>query len=68
MNRPALPKHRVLVIDDNVAIHEDFRRILSPAAIAPDLDAEAEAFFGEPVPPGPESAGAIFELEFALQG
>lgn len=38
---------RILLIDDNPAIHEDFRKILEPAAVDQGLlDAEA-AFFGE---------------------
>ena len=37
---------RVLVIDDNLAIHDDFRKILSPRTAAP-LDATEAAVFGQ---------------------
>lgn len=43
--RPA-PHLRILVIDDNRAIHEDFRKILGPATSAGIDEAEAD-FFGE---------------------
>jgi two-component system NtrC family sensor kinase len=56
---------RILVVDDNRAIHEDFRKILGPAAHARDelnaLDAE---LFGTEA----ESADEAFELESAYQG
>ncbi len=41
-----LPNRRILVIDDNRAIHADFRKILSPARTRALADAEA-APFGE---------------------
>ena len=34
---------RILVVDDNRAIHEDFRKILCPAATAGNALADAEA-------------------------
>jgi predicted signal transduction protein with EAL and GGDEF domain len=56
---------RILVVDDNRAIHEDFRKILGPASSARDelnaLDAE---LFGTTA----ESADASFELDSAFQG
>src|SRR5579859_7417037 len=40
---------RVLVIDDNPAIHEDFRKIFCPATPGSDeLSRSTAAFFGEP--------------------
>jgi len=40
---------RVLVIDDNEAIHADFRRIFAPeSAAATSLDALSKSLFGEP--------------------
>jgi len=55
--------HRILVIDDNRAIHEDFRKILAPAS---DVIDQAEAdFFGQP------AAACIapnFEIDSAYQG
>jgi two-component system cell cycle sensor histidine kinase/response regulator CckA len=57
---------RVLVIDDNRAIHDDFRKILSPAtAMAVALDATETAVFGR-------STEAVqhtkFEVDSAYQG
>jgi len=57
---------RILVIDDNPAIHDDFRKVLigSPPA-AQELDAAEQALFGSPVvAPMP----LPFELDFAFQG
>ncbi|HZL46590.1 MAG TPA: response regulator [Opitutaceae bacterium] len=57
---------RILIIDDNRAIHEDFRKILMPK-ISVDLLAQAEAdIFGDPSTNTPKSAA--FNLESAYQG
>jgi PAS domain S-box-containing protein len=67
MNRePADKNRRVLVIDDNRAIHDDFRKILSPAnATTAALDATELAVFG-----GQTAVvqRAQFELDSAYQG
>ena len=57
---------RVLVIDDNESIHDDFRKVLMPTSAADDdlLVAEAE-LFGEPVSVVDR---VTFELTFASQG
>ncbi|MCC6747805.1 MAG: SpoIIE family protein phosphatase [Deltaproteobacteria bacterium] len=57
---------RILVIDDNPAIHDDIRKVLMPATprLAELSALEAELFGGEQVA-GPE---ASFELESAFQG
>jgi two-component system NtrC family sensor kinase len=56
---------RILVIDDNRAIHDDFRKILNPKAAANSL-AEAEAaLFGEAEP---SQVSAVFEIDSAFQG
>ncbi len=55
--------HRLLVIDDNRAIHDDFRKILCPAGESLD-DAEA-AFFGETAT---MPAQPVFEIDSAFQG
>jgi PAS domain S-box-containing protein len=48
-NLPAEKNRRVLIIDDNPAIHDDFRKILSPAITSGlDLDEAETAIFGEP--------------------
>jgi len=56
---------RILIIDDNPAIHEDFRKILA----APDESADFEAVSDELFGPETRSAGQRgFELESAFQG
>ena len=66
---PALspPNNRILVIDDNPSIHEDFRKILSPGdeQFAGELDDDEAALFG--------SAPSVsrqwsFEIDSAMQG
>ena len=52
-NLPADKNRRILIIDDNRAIHDDFRKILSPPTIAAAaLDATEAELFGKPVPHG----------------
>jgi two-component system sensor histidine kinase/response regulator len=65
-NLPSEKNHRVLVVDDNPSIHEDFRKILSPAtAKAADLDATEAALFG----PSPDAVEQPqFEVDSAYQG
>jgi CheY-like chemotaxis protein len=65
-NLPTDKNRRVLVIDDNHAIHDDFRKILSPATAATAaLDATEAAVFGR-------STNAVeqaqFEVDSAYQG
>ena len=60
------PNHRVLVIDDNPAIHQDFRKVLTDRGISSGLDAAEEALFGD-VPAAP-AARATFDLDYASQG
>ena len=59
--------NRILVVDDNEAIHEDFNKILATTAAAADgkLDDMAASLFGEETPTGPRTE---FELTHALQG
>jgi diguanylate cyclase len=63
MSAPA--NRRILVIDDTVSIHEDFRRILCSSAHAPELAAAEKALFGEASASG---VSANFDLDFAAQG
>ena len=59
--------HRILIIDDNPSIHEDFRKILGPAdaKLAEELDATEASLFGD-------TAGAShaqnFRIDSAFQG
>jgi signal transduction histidine kinase len=66
MNINPNQNRRILVIDDNKAIHDDFRKILTPTKIARGNLAEAEAaLFGEE-----ESQLELpeFEIDSAFQG
>jgi CheY-like chemotaxis protein len=57
---------RILVIDDNRAIHDDFKKILAPrGATADTLAASEAALFGEP---SESAAQPQFEVDFASQG
>ncbi|MBI3868400.1 MAG: response regulator [Verrucomicrobia bacterium] len=59
-------RRRILVIDDNRAIHEDFHKILAPDAAGGAALAAAEALlFGTPPAPVVE---ATFEIDSAFQG
>ena len=58
---------RILIIDDNPAIHQDFRKILGPAdaALAKELDAAEASLFGDKV----DTEGtANFQIDSAFQG
>ena len=58
--------HRILIIDDNPAIHDDFRKILTPeTAVADQLDKAAAAVFGAV---SPAAAVPAFEIDSATQG
>jgi CheY-like chemotaxis protein len=60
--------HRVLLIDDTPAIHQDFRKLLSPARRVPEgLDDDEAALFGTTAPPK-RSNGHVYELDCAMQG
>src|SRR5271165_7181693 len=57
---------RILVIDDNQAIHADFRKILCPPEQSgADFQAQEAAFFGEAVP---VARRTYFEIDSAFQG
>jgi two-component system, cell cycle sensor histidine kinase and response regulator CckA len=65
-NMPAEKNRRVLVIDDNRAIHDDFRKILSPAnPTTAAFDATEAAVFGRSADPVQQ---APFEVDSAYQG
>jgi two-component system, sensor histidine kinase and response regulator len=56
---------RVLIVDDNEAIHGDFRKILSGAPQSVELAATEAALFGESAE---HSAVTAFEVDSSLQG
>lgn len=62
---PAMNR-RILVIDDNPAIHEDFRKILLPGTnTASELDAAAAALFGDDAAHAPMADLPTMEFEIA---
>lgn len=60
---------RILIVDDNEAIHDDFRKILTPPKSegAAQVAALAESLFGPSAEP-PSARQMSFELTHALQG
>ena len=56
---------RILVIDDNPAIHEDFRKILCPNLTPSLVDEMESALFDSN---GAPKAGSAFEMDSAYQG
>ncbi|HQR13929.1 MAG TPA: response regulator [Nitrospira sp.] len=56
---------RLIVIDDNLSIHDDFRKILNPPAVNADIHLLRSSLFGATAATGqPER----FEVDFAEQG
>src|SRR5436190_2094397 len=63
---PAERNQRILIIDDNAAIHQEIRKILSaPAAEDAALDSEAAKLFGTE---SSTLASSEFEIDSAYQG
>jgi CheY-like chemotaxis protein len=60
-------KRRILVIDDNIAIHRDFRKILCPETLSVELDDLDEAIFGAKAKP-PHPLKSEFVVDAASQG
>jgi diguanylate cyclase len=56
---------RILVIDDNDAIHADFKKILTRQSAGSTLSGAKAALFGEAAP---AAKGVEFQLDSALQG
>jgi PAS domain S-box-containing protein len=66
MNTDADPMHRILVVDDNPAIHDDFRKILSPRSAATEqLGAAAAKLFDRPAR---RTDALRFEIDCASRG
>ena len=65
MNDKTADNRRILIIDDNVSIHNDFRKILETPKDSSSLDQARAALFGEApsLPPRED-----YELDFASQG
>ena len=65
MKAPHSSKQHILVIDDNRAIHEDFRKIFGGNEGVESLDAAEANLFGD----APEAAKkTTFRIDFAYQG
>ena len=65
MTNKAAENRHILVIDDNLSIHEDYRKILATAVVSDELDqARASLFEDAPVSVRAES----FQADFADQG
>jgi two-component system NtrC family sensor kinase len=62
MNSPV--NRRILLVDDLPSIHEDFRKILCPAAATTDLDADEALLFGGSI----GTTSVRFEMDSAFQG
>ncbi len=62
-----LENRRILIVDDNTAIHDDFNKILGATESSSDLDAHEAALFGEASSTTPSSV-PDFELKSAFQG
>jgi signal transduction histidine kinase len=65
---PGAPNHRILIVDDNEAIHADFRKILcGTAASTPAIHESRAALFGEECPET-DPLHPAYEIDSALQG
>lgn len=67
MNPLLPPNRRILLVDDNLAIHDDFRRILMPTNTTSSLDAAAASIFGAATDALPVES-TTFDLDYAQQG
>lgn len=65
MQSIALNNRRILIVDDNLSIHDDYRKILARSTSESSLDELESLFFGEVEPQKDEVS---FELDFADQG
>lgn len=70
MSAPAPPAaNRILIVDDNITIHDDFRKILTASADSDEasLQAAEAVVFNQAAKPAP-AASPVYELDFATQG
>jgi len=56
---------RILIVDDNPAIHEDFKKILAPPKNNDELDALESSLFGES---RARASCEVYEVDSAFQG
>ncbi|MCW8801425.1 MAG: EAL domain-containing protein [Desulfobacter sp.] len=60
--------YRIIVIDDNTAIHEDFRKILGSASETNSELDDMESFLFDTETDHARNSGVQFEIEYASQG
>jgi diguanylate cyclase (GGDEF)-like protein/PAS domain S-box-containing protein len=60
---PQTNHYRLLIVDDNEAIHDDLKKILLPREVDPELTADETLLFGATT-----AACATFEIDSAFQG
>ncbi|MCP4410517.1 MAG: response regulator, partial [Gammaproteobacteria bacterium] len=60
--------YRVLVVDDNRAIHEDIRKVLCVETGVSAIDQMEEELFGTSTSSEPPTDHAVFEIDSAFQG
>ncbi|HZZ44325.1 MAG TPA: EAL domain-containing protein [Tepidisphaeraceae bacterium] len=70
MSTSSMTNRRILIIDDNPAIFDDFRKVLATPAVPTALADLEASIFGEPsqgaaAPPPPP---VVYELDYAQQG
>lgn len=66
MSNDRATNHRILIIDDNTAIHDDFRKVLCPVAVpAPALSDAAARLFKRLPPAGRQ---IVYEVDAAQRG
>jgi CheY-like chemotaxis protein len=59
---------RILIVDDNRTIHDDFRKILAARADSDALDRAEAEILGNDLPVAPASETEVFDLDSAYQG
>ncbi len=65
-HHPTSRPPRILIVDDNAAIHNDFRKTLGSQPVGgKQLDDLEESLFGAPAAPAPR---AVFRIDSAFQG
>ena len=67
MNDHIPSNHRVLIVDDNDAIHKDFRKILGSESARGGLASLESALFGD-TPSSPSPGRPPMQVDSALQG
>jgi diguanylate cyclase (GGDEF)-like protein len=66
MNGETVQNYRLLVIDDNKAIHEDYRKILTASRSSSNASSMEDALFGETL--ARAAVGISFQIDSAFQG